>query len=205
MLEEIPIDIFQFILSYFHNINDLYALSLTSKGLYKLCDKENLWNIIYKETLSYKYYRIEREGYQIKSIDRSIVNDKYSTCILMIENNHEIVFDVYSFLFSSVENKYSSQNHYTIKPGYNIQIDTYIDSVWFIAPTKESYFTDGYLEQSRVIRVWENPLSSRLIDRVLIGNNWSHRLYYIPLLIPERSVFIPNIHRNIYTLKKTHF
>ena len=97
------------------------------------------------------------------------------------------------------------KNHYTIKPGYNIQIDTYIDSVWFIAPTKESYFTDGYLEQSRVIRVWENPLSSRLIDRVLFGNNWSHRLYYIPLLIPERSVFIPNIHRNIYTLKKTHF
>ena len=206
MLERIPIDIFyQYILCYFHTMKDIYSLSLTSKELYKLCDNEDLWNMTYKKTLTDKYYTNERINYQIQQINKPIINDKYTRCILMIENNHETVFDIYSFTFSSSENKYKSLNHYTIEPGYNIQIETYMYSVWFIAPKKKWYMENGYLEQSRVVRVWENPLLSRLIDRELFGNNWSHRLYYIQLTIPEEKVFIPNFNKNMYALKTIKF
>ena len=78
-------------------------------------------------------------------------------------------------------------------------------NVWFIAPIKNWYIGNGYLEQSRVVRVWENPLLSRLIDRRSFGNDWSHRLYYIQLTIPEEKNFIPNFYKNMYALKKTHF
>ncbi len=206
MLEGLPNDIFyQFISCHFHTIKDIYSLSLTSKELYKLCDKEDLWNMAYKKTIAYKYYVNERINYQIKPINKTIINDKYTKCLLMIDNNHETVFDIYSFTFSPSENKFKSSNHYTIEPGYNIQIETYMYSVWFIAPIKSWYIGNGYLEQSRVVRVWENPLLSRLIDRKYFGNDWSHRLYYIQLTIPKEKNFIPNFYKNMYALKKTHF
>ena len=93
MLEGLPNDIFyQFISCHFHTIKDIYSLSLTSKELYKLCDKEDLWNMAYKKTIAYKYYVNERINYQIKPNNKPIINDKYTKCLLMIDNNHETVF-----------------------------------------------------------------------------------------------------------------
>tara|TARA_B100000686_G_C16446050_1_gene789526 strand:+ start:161 stop:781 length:621 start_codon:yes stop_codon:yes gene_type:complete len=206
MLEGLPNDIFyQFISFYVHTIKDVYSLLLTSKELYRLCDNEDIWNMVFKKTLAYKYYRDERMNHRIQEINKLIINDKYTKCLLMIENKHEAVFDIYSFTYSPSENKYNDVNHYTIEPGYNIQIETYMYSVWFIVPIKSWYIGNGYLKQSKIVRVWDNPLLSRLIDRKTFGNNWSHRLYYVQLTIPEEKNYIPNFYKNMYALRKTHF
>ena len=205
MLEDLPTDIFQCILFSIRNIKDLYSLSLTSKQMYKLCDYENLWIDNYKGTLAHNYYVKERKGRKIHAINRPIINDKYTQCILFIENSHEITFDIYSFSFSEEENMYHSLEHYILNPGYEIQIDTYMYNIWFIVPQKEWYLNNGYLNQHQVIRVWEDVTLSRLIDRKVIGNNWSHRLYLVQLTVPEKKEYIPDFTRNIYQSKKVHF
>ena len=205
MLEDLPTDIFQCILFSIRNIKDLYSLSLTSKQMYKLCDYENLWIDNYKGTLAHNYYVKERKGRKIYAINRPIINDKYTQCILFIENSHEITFDIYSFSFSKEENMYHSLEHYILNPGYEIQIDTYMYNIWFIVPQKEWYLNNGYLNQHQVIRVWEDVTLSRFIDRRYLNNNWSHRLYLVQLTIPEKKEYIPDFTRNIYQSKKVHF
>ena len=205
MLEELPNDVFHLILFYIKNIKDIYSLSLTSKQFYKICDSEELWIENYKGSIAHKYFVKERMGRKISIFTRPIINDKYTKCILFIENNHEITFDIYSFTFSRKDNTYYSTEHYLLNPGYEIHIDTYMYNIWFIVPQKEWYSNNGYLNQGKVIRVWEDVTLSRLIDRKVFGNNWSHRLYLVQLTIPEKKEYIPDFTRNIYQSKKVHF
>ena len=205
MLGDIPNDIFNLILFYIQNIKDIYSLSLTSKQFYKVCDSEKLWIENYQGSLAHKYFVKERIGRKINTFTRPIINDKYTQCILFIENSHEITFDIYSFEFSQKDNLYHSSEHYIINPGYEIQINTYLHNIWFIVPQKEWYSNNGYLNQGKVVRIWEDVTLSRFIDRRYLNNNWSHRLYFIQLTIPETKEYIPDFTRNIYQSKKVHF
>tara|TARA_A100001037_G_scaffold295317_1_gene314288 strand:+ start:1115 stop:1771 length:657 start_codon:yes stop_codon:yes gene_type:complete len=164
------------------SFSDLLSITLTSKKLYSICDKPDIWDNLYIEYYFNNIYRKERNkiidflAQKVKNtniIHQFKPKDKYSRCILSIDNNHKTDFDIYQVDLNEVI------NYYIIRPGEHFELETYLYTNWMILPIRDWYNIGGFFNQGLTFVITINNI--RLIDRSRFGNNWAHRLYSINL------------------------
>lgn len=180
----------------------------TSKRLYDLCDKREIWDRSYQKVYFRKCYENEYNKMIRYLIQRTYlttipqqfqVNDKFSRCILNIHNKHSSVFDI--FEYCSKENKILSTS--IIQPNERKEIQTFLYTKWFVLPKKEWYNEKGYLNQGFSFLITIHNIL--LIDRTRFGNDWSHRLYDLTLSTRPHDRRMYFGEKSIYAKRKLKF